>query len=264
MSNLISVLPTSTLPRFEAGCDRHLAGAIVPRAQLTLADRREMYALLEAYFCGTHRARFEADLDEKETVILLRDTEFGRIQGFSTSMRLFACVHGEPLVAFFSGDTIVAREYWGESLLSRLWGQMVFAEAGHIVAAQPRTRVYWFLICSGYRTWRFLPIFFRDFYPNRRASAPSPLKPVIDILGQQKFGDQYLPDLGVVRFRSATPLRHGVGEVTDRRLRDPNVEFFTRMNPGHESGDELACLAEISRSNLTRAGERMMAATVKC
>jgi hypothetical protein len=30
------------------------------------------------------------------------------------------------------------------------------------------------------------------------------------------------------------------------------------MNPGHANGDELACLTEISRSNLTPAGERMV------
>ena len=30
------------------------------------------------------------------------------------------------------------------------------------------------------------------------------------------------------------------------------------MNPGHLDGDELACIAELSRANLTRAGVRMV------
>ena len=48
--------------------------------------------------------------------------------------------------------------------------------------------------------------------------------------------------------------------MTAERLRDPQVAFFARMNPGHARGDELACLTELSRANLTRAGQRMVAA----
>jgi len=90
---------------------------------------------------------------------------------------------------------------------------------------------------------------------------PSPFdRQVMQTLATKKFGDDYHSDLGIVRFRRANPLRPGVAEVTDRKLRDPLVEFFVRMNPGHSQGDELACLVPISRSNLTRAGLRMLTA----
>jgi len=259
MSNSTIVLPALTPPPFESTIERRLAGAVVPPADLTRDERGEMYALLEAYFDETCRDRFEADLAEKESVMLLREAQSGRIRGFSTSMRLSARVDGQAVVAFFSGDTIVAREYWGESLLSRLWAQTIFGEADRAVAARPATRVYWFLICSGFRTWRFLPVFFRKFHPNPETPTPPHLQRTLHVLGKLKFGDQYREDLGVVRFRAATPLREGVGEVTERRLRNPHIAFFTRMNPGHAAGDELACLTEVSRANLTRAGERMVA-----
>jgi hypothetical protein len=45
-------------------------------------------------------------------------------------------------------------------------------------------------------------------------------------------------------------------------MTDRQVAFFARMNPGHILGDELACLTEITRSNLTRAGQRMVGFTV--
>ena len=263
MSNSTIVVPALTPPPFDPGADRRLAGAVIPPADLTRHERGEMYGLLEAYFSETCRVRFEADLAEKESVMLLRETQSGRIRGFSTSMRLSACVDGQEVVAFFSGDTIVAREYWGESLLSRLWAQTIFGAADRIVAARSNIRVYWFLICSGFRTWRFLPVFFRKFYPNPE-TPPSPhLQRTLHALGKLKFGDQYREDLGVVRFRDATPLREGVGKVTERRLRNPQIAFFARMNPGHAAGDELACLTEVSRANLTRAGERMVAAGVE-
>lgn len=232
-----------------------------------------MYALLQTYFSGTDRARFEADLQEKEAVILLRDAASGDIQGFSTLMRLTTSIdlvgqagragqagpQQKEVVAFFSGDTIIDRDYWGETVLSRVWAQTVFAEVDRVNAETPAASIYWFLICSGYKTWRFLPLFFREFYPNAESPTPPHVRRVLDTLGASKFGDQYLPDSGIVRFRTATPLRRGVADVTDERLRDPRVAFFTRMNPGHAGGDELACLAELSRANLTRAAERMMA-----
>jgi hypothetical protein len=261
-SSRLAFLPTSISPRCSDGDDRddsrRLAGTVVPNARVTVDERDEMYALLQGYFAGTDRARFEADLREKEAVILLRDARSERIKGFSTLMRLTLSIGEQDIVAFFSGDTIVDRDYWGETLLSRIWGQTVFAEADRILGASPAATIYWFLICSGYKTWRFLPVFFREFYPNPSMATPPHVQHVLDSLGARKFGDQYHPGSGIVRFRDATPLRHGVASVTDERLRDPHVAFFARKNPGHADGDELACLAELSRSNLTRAALRMI------
>ena len=263
MNNSTSALPTLTQPPSDPRSEPRLAGSVVPRESLRAGERDEMYTLLAEYFMGTNRAQFESDLSEKEAVILLRDADSGQIQGFSTFMRIAAGIDDAKIVAFFSGDTIVARQYWGDTLLSRLWSQTIFAQADLILAESPTTRVYWFLICSGYRTWRFLPVFFREYYPNPNGLTPPRMQRILDTLGQQKFGDQFLPGSSIVRLRPATPLRAGVAEVTERRLRDSQVAFFTRMNPGHADGDELACLTEISRSNLTRAGERMVGVHVR-
>jgi hypothetical protein len=257
MNSSINVRPTSTSPPCEIHGERRLTGSVVPCAQLTADERNQMYALLDAYFCRTDRARFEIDLLEKEAAILLRSTS-GRIEGFTTFMRMTPRVDGRKLVVFFSGDTIVGREYWGETMLARSWGQTVFAEAVRIAGDRPDMRVYWFLICSGYKTWRFLPVFFREFYPNPDGPTPPYFQRLLDTLGTRKFGDQYQRGSGIVRFHHATPLRRGIAEVTRERLRDPQVAFFARMNPGHVNGDELACVAELSPSNLTRAGQRMV------
>jgi hypothetical protein len=253
---------SSTLTSPHSDEQRRLAAAAIPCGQLTSEERDEMYALLRTYFAGTERARFDADLDEKDTIILLRDSASDRIQGFSTLMRMNAAIDGAPIVAFFSGDTIIDRDYWGETVLSRIWAQVVFGKVDALARECPDARAYWFLICSGYKTWRFLPLFFRRFYPHADEPTPPACKHILDTLGTRKFGEQYRADRGIVRFDSATPLRRGVADLTNERLRDPHVAFFARMNPGHSEGDELACLAELSRSNLTRAGLRMMARPV--
>jgi hypothetical protein len=261
VSSTLTSLRYDDVPRV-ADEKRRLAAEAIPCGRLTSRERDEMYALLCVYFAGTERPRFDADLDEKDTVLLLRDSSSGHVQGFSTLMRMNADVDGESIVAFFSGDTIIDRSYWGETILSRIWAQVVFGAVDALARECPGTRAYWFLICSGYKTWRFLPLFFRQFYPHADGPTPPGSQRILDTLGARKFGDQYIAGSGIVRFHSATPLRHGVAELTDQRLRDPHVAFFARVNPGHADGDELACLAELSKSNLTRAGLRMTARPV--
>jgi hypothetical protein len=265
MENSMNASPTLTSPRCENAA--RLAGSALPYRHLTIGERDQMYALLDTYFAGVGRARFEADLAEKDTIILLRDADSNVIRGFSTLMRMTVHVDGREIAAFFSGDTIIHRDYWGETILSRIWAQTVFAEVDRLSVERPEALVYWFLICSGYKTWRFLPVFFREFYPNAASPTPAHVQRILDALGRAKFGEEYLPGEGgeegekgegIVRFRAATPLRPGVAEITDQRLHDPNVAFFARVNPGHHRGDELACLAELSRRNLTRAAVRMM------
>jgi hypothetical protein len=230
-----------------------LSGEVKSIVALSEGERGEMYGLLASYFANTSRQQFERDLAEKEWAILLRDAA-NRVQGFSTLMRMNLTIDDEPAVVFFSGDTIIAREYWGETALPRLWGRHVFSLADPIEDA----RVYWFLICSGYKTYRYLPLFFREFFPSYERLTPAPVKQMLDQLGQLKFGDEYDADGGVIRFRQASPLQSGVAEVTPQRLKDPHVNFFINANPGHVDGDELACLAELSRANLTPAGRRMV------
>lgn len=240
-------------PEIENSSGR-LAGRVQRPQELTLAERNEMYGLLADYFVNVTRPHFETDLAEKEWGILLADST-GRIQGFSTLMRLQMTVDNQPIVAFFSGDTIIHRDYWGEVELPRLWGRHVFNLAETI---GNEARVYWFLISSGYKTYRFLPVFFREFFPTYLRPTPPAAKRILDALACQKFPSEYDAERGIIRLAQAAPLRPGIAEVTERRLKDPHVAFFVAANPGHAQGDQLPCLVELTRTNLTVAGRRML------
>lgn len=248
MPGLMIAHPTSNSLRCE------LRAEVVARDSLTVRDRDGMYELLESYFEDTSFAQFERDLFEKDSVILLR-AEDQSIAGFSTLMSSRATVEGRRVVGFFSGDTIIGREYWGSSLLGRAWLQTVFSAADRLPAGE---LAYWFLICSGYKTWRYLPVFFRNYLPHPASADRGFEDDVLRTLATRKFGPAYDHAKGIIRFNHANPLRAGVAEITGQRLRDPMVQFFVRANPGHQQGDELACLARISRSNLTRAGLRLL------
>jgi hypothetical protein len=233
---------------------RDLSGCVRSAAEVTPVEQKQMYALLKCYFCHVTQTQFEHDLAEKEWSILLTDSDTGQIRGFSTLMRLQTTVDGQPVVAFFSGDTIIHRDYWGETELPRLWAQHVFGLAETIHNA----RVYWFLISSGYKTYRFLPVFFREFYPTYRCPTPPAIKRILDTLAWLKFPSEYEAERGLIRLAKAAPLRPGVAEITERRLKNPHVAFFVKANPGYVYGDELACLVELTQANLTPAGQRML------
>ena len=234
-----------------------LSGEVKRIGELGEGERAEMLALMSRYFEGIAREPFERDLGEKEWAILLRD-QSGAIRGFSTLMRLEAEVEGQEVVAFFSGDTIIEREFWGESLLPRLWAHLAFGLAEQVRQSRPQARIYWFLIASGYKTYRFLPVFFRCFWPRFDAETPPFEARVLQVLGAQKFGEQWDRERQIVRLENASPLRPGVAEISGERLHDPHIAHFARLNPGHARGDELACLCPIEESNLSRAGRRML------
>ncbi len=256
MSDLTNASLISKSLRFDVSSAR-LNGEVRRIGELTHSERTQMYALLARYFANTSRTQFESDLAEKEWAILLRDNLTNQVQGFSTLMRFQLRDDEQSIVAFFSGDTIIARDYWGETALPRLWSRHVFNLADQIPSENKDARVYWFLISSGYKTYRYLPLFFREFYPSYERATPPHVKRLLDRLGRMKFGDDYDAARGVIRLAHRAPLQSGVAEITAQRMKDPHVSFFAQANAGHERGDELACLTELTRANLTPAGARM-------
>lgn len=234
-----------------------LTGAVYRPTDLDTEARAAMCDLLNTFFENVTRAQFEQDLAEKEWIFVFTDSN-GQIQGFSTLMRIALTVDDRPVVAVYSGDTIIHPDFWHEMELPKLWGRHVFDLAADVRAQQPEARVYWFLISSGYKTYRFLPVFFNTFYPSFRQPTPPHAQRVLDALARTKFGDQYEAESGIIRFATSSPLREGVAEVDDRRLKNPDIAFFVERNPRHAAGDQLACLVEIDLANITAAGQRML------
>ena len=119
--------------------------------------------------------------------------------------------------------------------------------------------MYWFLIVKGYKTYRFLPLFFHEFYPRCDTVTPSWAQRLINRLGASRFPSQYDAHTGLVRAQpNGCRLRAGVADITTQRLRDPHVRFFAQSNPGHTAGDELCCVAPLTRENFTAAARRVI------
>jgi hypothetical protein len=114
------------------------------------------------------------------------------------------------------------------------------------------------LLSSGFRTYRFLPVFWRKFWPQAGAPTPEEMRALRDELAGRRFGAAYHAGAGVVRFGAPQRLRGELAEVPDGRTKDAHVAYFLAANPGHADGDELVCLTELSDENLTAAGRRVV------
>lgn len=230
-----------------------MKGELVSRASLSASLREEMYAIMTAQFLGVTRQRFDADLLEKNWVILLRSEDGGVLRGFSTLHVYEERLGPDPIGVVYSGDTVVAPDAGMGSSLSKVW----IGAVNTIRREMGLDRLFWLLLTSGYRTYRFLPMYWRDFHPRFDAEMPAATRESLAQLAASRFGACFDERAGIVRFPQPQVLAPGLRGVPAHRMSDPHIAFFARRNPAHEHGDELVCLTALAWSNLTKSGERM-------
>ena len=237
-----------------------LSHLIVAPADLTAAQREQMFDLFATHYACVSRQSFDADLVAKTWVILLHD-EARVIRGFSTQEIYTFVYAGQDQRILFSGDTIIAPAYWGSQELVRGW----CAVTARMLAAAGSTPCYWFLISKGYRTYLYLPLFFLTYYPHHQGD-DADLKPLLDTVARAKFGNAYNPTSGLIRFdETHGQLTEALTEIPSKRSDDPAVQFFLERNPDFAQGVELACLAPLTLSNTHRLGRSLLTqATLLC
>lgn len=228
-----------------------MIGSAVKTSQLSKAQCDAMFSILEKHFGGVTRDIFYSDLEEKNWVILLKD-EKGGLVGFSTILKYHLKYKNEKYCIIYSGDTIVDKSAWGSFELPKIWIKTVRS-----LGIDKNEKLLWLLISSGFRTYRFLPVFWNEFYPRHDLKTPVEMKSLIDHLASHKFGQYYNKKKGTVLFPKPQWLKKGLVEIPDGKLNNPHIAFFKDINPGYIHGDELVCLTEISDNNLTKAGRRM-------
>jgi hypothetical protein len=232
---------------------RACVGAIEAIDGLTPDDRNQLWNLFRSHYEGVEPKQFHSDLAEKQWVITLRRSDSALV-GFSTQVLMPVPGHPECLV-LYSGDTVVEAPYRTSTALAGLWGTLSL----QLIDAYPGRVLYWFLISKGYKTYRFLPLFFREYYPHVERTMPAETVAILDAVARAKFGDRYDSRRRViVAPENGCRLRPEVAPVDSARLNDPHVRFFVDANRGHARGDELCCLAPLRRDNFTAAAWRVI------
>lgn len=239
--------------------ERRLRADVIPAAELSEELTDNLYALYESCYDGADPARFRADMVEKQWIIVLCDTETTRLAGFSTQMLLQVEVDEHPIDALFSGDTIIHPDYWGSQELVHAWCRF----AGKLKSRLGDRPLFWFLISKGYRTYLYLPCFFREFYPRRDYFTPPFEAKLIRALGGTKYPDDFNPETGIIEHLGAHDRLKTALDATAKRRRNPHVAYFLQRNPGYWKGEELVCVAEISVANMRSIAKREMEAALR-
>ena len=242
MTNSLN-LSDKNMHSYEAICKRI--------SELSEDDYSDMQRLYLAHYDGGTADQVRADLQDKNEAILVfcRD----EMVGFTTLKVYEHAWEGLNIRIVYSGDTIMDRAHWGQQTLAFAW----IAKMGALKQEKPDLPMYWFLIVKGHRTYKYLPVFGKSFYPHWEIDR-SDLKPLADDLAMKRFGSDYNPASGIVEFaHSKGHLKADIALPSDEEKSKDSVRFFLERNPKYIQGHELVCLCEISEQNMKPLTKRI-------
>lgn len=229
---------------------------VVPVAALRPEERAVMCGLLQELYDGVTPEQFARDLDEKDWAVVQQDPATGAIVGFSTMMALRAVVDGEPLVALYSGDTVLARQAWAAPTPFGI--RAAVRQMLRVAAAVAPVPAYWFMISSTYRSYRLLLQLFRQVAPSPAAPASPFARRAMAELSRLKGFSAYDAERSVVRFPNPTLYRDPDEASGLDSAGDEAARFFRTANPGAAAGARLASLAHLHDDNLAPLARRLL------
>jgi hypothetical protein len=230
-----------------------LSYEIKPVQKITAPEKNKMLELMTAHYDNVSEQKFHADLQHKDGVLALSD-EQNNLCGFSTYQIYDAEFRGTNYSILFSGDTIVKQDCWGQLALFRSFARLMKFALN--AKDQP---VYWLLLSKGIRTYLFLPLYFKTFYPAINANTPEHEQALLHQIAERRFADFYKKDKGIVQIQPpADRLKDKLAIIPEAKKEDPNVRFFLEKNPGYLYGDELVCITKVDYDNFTRATRKFI------
>jgi len=222
-------------------------------ADLSANTIESVFELHSGFFRNLDKKVFISDLLEKDFIIVSEDT--GKPVAFSTIKIHDENPFGERTIFIFSGDTIVHPAYWSQNILVPAFASFL----RYMIDAYRDAKIYWYLITKGYRTYMFLPVLFKEFYPAPEWKTPSHIQALIDYISAKRYGSRYLKDKGIISYYGdKDSLIDEMCEIPIARRANRFIRYFLEKNPDFKQGDELACLTQIVESNIKPAGLKLL------
>ena len=228
-----------------------LKSQIITISEATETTIRRMAELMSLTYGGTNIDKVRRDLAEKQFILLLYG-EGGEIEGFSTIQLFDSMFRGTPVKIVYSGDTVIQEESRGQTVLMHDWWQFTCTIQQQFSGME----VYWMLISKGWRTYKLIPLFYKEYYPRPDRETPPDFQAFMDELGNWKYPGEYRD--GLIIPSEPDFLKNAATDVPERRRNDPDVQFFIAKNPGFGKGDELLCVTRLAPDNLTKTGRRVL------
>lgn len=229
-----------------------MKGKVLLREELKSNEINQMFEVMKNHYENINYEKFIRDLSKKRWVILLEEN--GRVAGFSTAALIEIETEGKKIKGVFSGDTIIDQQYKWEMEFQKRWVKFVTG-----LMEEHKEGLYWFLLSKGEKTYRFLPLYFKKFYPNCETDTPAEIKEIMDWYAMYIYGENYDSNRGVVINRGENDyLNSKMAEVNGEKMKNKHIRFFLEANSGYLKGDELVCIAELSFDNFKDSVKRML------
>ena len=220
-----------------------LVASVIHPTEISVIELKRMYHLFSQYYEGHPYEAFKHDLLEKDDVILLKSKDSKEIQGFSTIIKVNITKNEKNYHGMYSGDTVVATEYWGSSALGIMFLKYLW---WHKIK-NPFSPIYWFLISKGYKTYLLMANNFQTHYPRFEEKTPVYYQEVMDSFYAKKFKETYSAEKNLMTpVGESCHVKHDVAEIDEELLKIPRVKFFNKMNPDWHTGTELCCIARMT------------------
>lgn len=220
---------------------------VIKISSLSVVELKEMHEVFGKYYRNADLETFFLDINKKQYVLLMTDRDDGRIIGFSTIALMDLDYGGKKVIGFFSGDTILEKEYWGSRRWQLTWALFFF----RIKLANPLTPIFWLLISKGYKTYLLLANNFTNYYPKVDGNDPR-LEKVVDFYCDELYSEYYIKEDKILDFGGQyQSLQEGVAEICDDlKEGSPKIEYFEKRNPNWRQGTELPCVGIMEFSAL--------------
>src|SRR5258708_6994538 len=231
----------------------HIVSTTKKVAACSEYEKETFYQLLCQGFLGVSWNDFMRDLQEKDAVMILRkEQQKGEIVGWSSLMVLTLSLPGSEVKGIFSGDTVVLPEYRSSTGL----GVELSRYFMNIQEQFPQNKVYYILISKGWRSYKIVAFFFKEFAPCYDKPTTAYDKAVMDAFGEKKYPHHYNPATGVVTFSPQRARPESLDAIPSSI--DAHTHVSLRWNPGYLDGHELVCVARVSPDNFTKRVKRLV------
>lgn len=230
-----------------------LKGKVCFVKNLVQDEIEAMFELMNGYYENMEYNNFILDLQNKENLILLKD-ENNLVKGFSTIVFYDLEIKNKTYKILFSGDTIIHQDYWAHNDLANVWLQYAIKKQQEF--KQP---LYWLLISKGYKTYKYLTTFFKEYYPNQNKTTPELEQSILDKFGETFYPDKYDKMQGILKMEGCKDfLKEEYAKIPDEKMKDKVVKYFLEKNPYYYKGNELVCITDLSMENVNNAGKRLL------
>lgn len=217
-------------------------------------DVSEIWALVQR-FQDTDLNYFLGSLRKHKEVVRFRAVGTGELVGFVAIDVIHHRLKPKKMATIlFTSNVVIDPRFRRQNLIQRA-GVQTYARA---LIRYPGRPVFWLFDSFSYKSYLLMGRNFKTYWPHPRQETPGDVRRFLDEVATSYYGDAWDGERGIVRRSSRKKLKEGVAPIGEKELTDPLIRHFLKLNPDHQDGDMLLCLAPLNWRNWSAIAQRAL------